>query len=212
MRAETPEPDWTDHLGTVPELTLPPPGRAVVLAAHPDDETLGAGGTLQRLAATGWELHLVLATDGEAAYGTGDLGPTRLDELTEALNRLGIRAELSRVGLPDTKVEAHEDELARALPPCDLLLAPYRDDGHRDHDACGRVAARHGAALLEYPIWAWHWTTPDTFPWHRATKLTLGDTEQARKQHALDAHASQAAILLEPVRAHFRRDVEVLLS
>jgi LmbE family N-acetylglucosaminyl deacetylase len=215
-RADTAEHEWTawGGLDGLPELTLPPPGRAVVLAAHPDDETLGAGGTIQRLAAAGWELRLVLATDGEAAYGTGDLGPTRVRELAEALERLGVAAEVSRVELPDRGVADHEDTLAAALPDCDLLLAPYREDGHRDHDACGRVAARHGAPLLEYPIWAWHWTVPGpgALPWHRAARLTLTGEERTRKQHAIDAHASQAGILPDGIRAHFRRGTEVLLG
>lgn len=91
----------------------------VALAAHPDDETLGAGGTLRRLAGPGRRPHLVLATD------------------------------LTRLGLPDREVPEHPDELVERLVPllagAAALLAPYRSDGHRDHDAC-LAAGGYGAA------------------------------------------------------------------
>ena len=54
------------------ELTpysVPPPdsGRVVVVAPHPDDEVLGAGGALASLAVRGARLLLVAVTDGEAS-------------------------------------------------------------------------------------------------------------------------------------------------
>jgi LmbE family N-acetylglucosaminyl deacetylase len=65
-----------------------------------------------------------------------------------------------RLGQPDGGID--EDALAAALEP--LLgpgrwcLATWRADGHPDHEAVGRAAARActatGARLLEYPVWA----------------------------------------------------------
>jgi hypothetical protein len=45
-------------------------------------------------------------------------------------------------------------------------------DGHPDHESVGRAAPCHRtyrAALLEYPIWMWHWADPDddAVPWQR---------------------------------------------
>src|SRR6266852_506851 len=45
------------------------PGGVVVVAPHPDDETLGVGGMLHDLSARGWRVTVVAVTDGEAAYG-----------------------------------------------------------------------------------------------------------------------------------------------
>ncbi|MYS00504.1 MULTISPECIES: PIG-L family deacetylase, partial [unclassified Streptomyces] len=53
---------------SLPEFTLPPPGRVVVVAAHPDDEVLGLGGTIARLAAAGHGLTVVSVTDGEGSH------------------------------------------------------------------------------------------------------------------------------------------------
>ena len=47
-------------------------GRLVVVAAHPDDETLGTGGFVQAARAAGAHIELVVATDGEAAFGAPD--------------------------------------------------------------------------------------------------------------------------------------------
>jgi LmbE family N-acetylglucosaminyl deacetylase len=42
----------------------------LVLAAHPDDEVLGCGGTVARMASEGHEVHVLLLADGETARGT----------------------------------------------------------------------------------------------------------------------------------------------
>jgi hypothetical protein len=49
-------------------------GKAVAVAAHPDDETLGTSGFLQRLHEQGTEVTLVIATDGEGAFPDSPAG------------------------------------------------------------------------------------------------------------------------------------------
>ena len=90
-----------------------------MVAAHPDDEVLGAGGTMAMLAAAGARLRLIAVTDGEASHPGADpavLGPARIAESAAALGALGARrAEVLRLRLPDTGLAAHEDELAVPL-------------------------------------------------------------------------------------------------
>ena len=74
----------------------------MLVHAHPDDETIGTGATMARYAAEGVEVSLVTCTLGEegevlvddllhlAADNEDDLGPQRLEELTEAMGALGI--------------------------------------------------------------------------------------------------------------------------
>lgn len=68
----TPEEDWArcGALHRAPELDLAGVDRAVVFAAHPDDETLGAGGTVHRLARQGTEVRVVVATLGRTPTRT----------------------------------------------------------------------------------------------------------------------------------------------
>ena len=77
------------------------------------------------------------------------------------------------------------------------LVAPWRRDAHTDHDTAGAVAAEvastHGAQLLEYPIWAWHWAAPgdDRLPWDAALALPLPAATRERKGEAMAVHRSQ---------------------
>ena len=68
----TAETEWEQWSGPEGWPALDPAsllGRpVVVLAAHPDDEVLGAGGLVCRLAAAGAHLRFVWATDGEASH------------------------------------------------------------------------------------------------------------------------------------------------
>ena len=51
--------------------------------AHPDDESFGPSGTLLKLRRSGYDLHLIVLTDGEAGVnpdGIENLGEVRLQE------------------------------------------------------------------------------------------------------------------------------------
>ncbi|MBL1288974.1 PIG-L family deacetylase [Streptomyces sp. For3] len=221
----------------LPEFPLPPCGRVVVVAAHPDDEVLGLGGTLARLADAGHRLTVVSVTDGEGSHphsrvlSPEELVRVRAEETRTALERLGAGdAGIVRLHVPDSGVHRHEEEVRRALVPlcagADLVAAPWTGDVHSDHEAAGRAgraAAREaGARFAEYPVWMWHWARPDDprVPWDRAARLSLPAGIQARKRHAVDAFASQirplgpgpeeAAVLPPEELAHHLRPREVV--
>ena len=208
--------------------------RVVVLAAHPDDEVLGVGGLLARLAAQAGELVLVWASDGEASHPTSTapvvrrMGAVRRSESAVAAERLGLAgAERHLLGLPDGRLGDREDELVRHLADRvgdgDVLLAPWSGDGHPDHEACGRAAGRLGATLLEYPVWAWHWAGPGDrrVPWSRARRVDLDEEAMTRKAAAMACFRSQVEpigsapadgpVLPGRALAHFRRAYETVL-
>ena len=94
----------------------PHPGRVLVVAAHPDDETLGAGGFLHATRAAGAQIELVVATDGEAAFGAPDaeLGRVRWAELAAALEDIGLGdIAVHRLGFPDSDLAHRIDDLSR---------------------------------------------------------------------------------------------------
>jgi hypothetical protein len=68
----TPESEWQScrQLHRIPPWTVstPPTNRCVVVAPHPDDEVLGAGGATSLLAASGIDIVLVAVTDGENSH------------------------------------------------------------------------------------------------------------------------------------------------
>jgi GlcNAc-PI de-N-acetylase len=55
-------------LEALPDAGLADVASAVIVAAHPDDEILGAGGLISILSASGARLRLVAVTDGEGSH------------------------------------------------------------------------------------------------------------------------------------------------
>ena len=203
---------------------------AVVLAAHPDDEVLGAGGTLSLLAASGARIRLIAVTDGEWSHqGMGDtevLAERRTAETTAALLALGAgTAEVIRLRLPDTGLDTRQDELAAHVRDLtsgfDVCLAPWEEDAHADHEAVGRSARQAGIPPVAfYPVWAWHWAFPADarIPWASAVRIPLPSPAVARKRAAVRCFASQmeardgglGPVLTAGMLAHFSRPFEVL--
>lgn len=241
--AGTPEQLWRNRAEWQQARPLEAPApdgarRLVVVAAHPDDETLAAGGLMALAARAGLEVVVLLLTDGEASHphspttGREELARRRVEESGRALRRLAPAGTVQRLGLPDGSVGDHEDAVVTALVDLvgeeghgTLLVAPWRNDGHADHDAAGRAAGvaarRSDASLWEYPVWLWHWCDPACAPWADLHLLPLPDDVQESKDAAVQLHRTQVAplsdatgdeaVLHEDMLAHFRRPFEVFL-
>ncbi|MDO5711785.1 MAG: PIG-L family deacetylase [Micrococcales bacterium] len=235
------DPRWDDVPAATPAalarvLDLAAGGRVILLAPHPDDETLGLGGTLAELSTLGLSVTIVLLTDGGASHPRcrhiprAELVERRAAEFAEAVAALAPRATVVSLGLPDGGLPAATERLRASLStlvePGDVLLAPLPDDGHTDHDAtglvAGQVAAQREARLLNYPIWRWLTSTPDSFPFERAVLLTPSAASLHSKEQAIRGYRSQSgpltafpggeAILGSVDLAPHRRVVETLVT
>jgi N-acetylglucosamine malate deacetylase 1 len=125
--------------------------RALVIAPHPDDEVLGCGGTIARLAAAGREVHVAIVTTGRPPRVPQALVDRVRDEIAAAHDVLGVRqshflgfpaAELD--GVPHADLNGAIGDVVSGLKP-DLLLLPFFGDVHLDHQLAfisGMVAAR----------------------------------------------------------------------
>jgi LmbE family N-acetylglucosaminyl deacetylase len=215
--------DWTAWGRSFPSLGLAHCQTLLLVAPHPDDETLGFGATAATLRSRGVEVQVVSASDGGGAYpNLSPLQRSRLEHLRRAeLHRATACLGLPRpicLGLPDGRLAETEAELADVLTglltdrgPGTWCAATWRGDGHPDHEAVGRAAAtasaRAGATLLEYPVWMWHWARPDDadVPWHRMARVALDGSALVRKQFAAHRFRSQLTGRLgtEPVLAPF---------
>ena len=217
---------WRESLTGVPEW-MPQSRTLAVVAPHPDDETLGAGGLIYTCAELGYEITIILVTDGEAACpGQSHLAEQRFEELRRALMRIAPDgAHVVRLRFPDGGVAESERALARKLlsvVPLDCtLVAPYEQDGHSDHAAASRacqVAARKlGVPCVRYPIWAWHRLAPGDLDPKAMGRLALTDAAQEAKREAIGCYRSQldarpgGAIVPPHVLAYFDRPYEVFL-
>jgi len=139
----------------------------LAVVAHPDDETLIAGGVLAACAAAGTPARVVCLTRGELG-GDGDPGPTALvreDELRRAAAELGIEgAECLRHPdgeLPWADADALTAEIAERIDAQrpDVVVT-FGEDGlyhHPDHVATyafvRAAAERAGAPALAYAVW-----------------------------------------------------------
>ncbi len=207
----TPAQTWLSALNGkgLPAVDLTGCPGLVIVAPHPDDETLGLGATAAQLAASGVDVQVVSVSDGGAARpGTSPLQRIRLEsirrcELLRATGVLGTRPPVS-LGLPDGQLADHEDgltnllvEILEGVAPRSWCAATWRGDGHPDHEVVGRAAAaacaRTGAALMEYPVWMWHWasSTDPAVPWDQAYTVPVSGWALSRKRHAAQCFRSQ---------------------
>jgi len=208
----TPEAAWQRWGVTFPTFSLLGCRRLVVVAPHPDDEILGLGGTMAIAAASGIRVDVVAVTDGEASHGgsttvtPADLATRRPAESLAALAELGVPPRITRLGIHDGAVADHEPELASQLaeiiaddPAGTWCAAPWRNDGHPDHDATGRACALAlrdtRVRLVEYPVWMWHWAAPGdaSVPWSAARSVRLPNGIARAKRDAVARFASQLA-------------------
>jgi LmbE family N-acetylglucosaminyl deacetylase len=222
----TSEGEWLSRLCDLPPWA-PPLVPTLIIAPHPDDESLGAGGMIARLRAESVPVTVLAVSDGENAYAdTQGLGNLREQEQSEALARLGVeKASVHRLSLPDTEIakweQSLEESLSTLVTPGMPIVAPWPKDFHPDHEACGRVAERvanrYGLKLTFYLFWTWHRGVPGLLDGLSLNALHLTETERHKKLFALGAHRSQfdhpdgAPILSPELLRPAEREFEVYL-
>jgi len=199
----------------------------VVAAPHPDDETLGVGGLIATMARAGRSVQVVTITDGEASHpGVAGLAARRANEQGRALAALGVARPALRLRFPDGAVPQHvgaiTDALVAHLGPRTLLLAPWRGDGHPDHDAVGAAARAAsiatGCRLLSYPVWLWQWATHAETSMLRLRRADLDEAARAAKAAAVACFESQIEerhgppILTAPALVRAARPYEVVIE
>ena len=139
-----------------------PQKKILAVLAHPDDETLGFGGTLARYAATGLETHLICATRGQRGWfgapddypGAAALGLIREGELRQAAQVLNLKSvhlldymdgELDQAE-PESIIPQIAAHVRRIRPQIVLTFDPYGVYGHPDHIAIAQFTT---AAMIE---------------------------------------------------------------
>jgi LmbE family N-acetylglucosaminyl deacetylase len=203
-----------------PLPALSPADRVMVLAPHPDDEALGAGGIIQHARAAGAGVRVVFATDGdnnpwpqrfaERRLRLADgwrqrLGATRRGEARRSLATLGMGEDNAVfLGFHDGELlarwrrraaatlAAFARELA-AWPPT-VLVAPSPCDRHGDHRAVFAFAAEALVrAGLRPAVYSYLIHRPWLRRWARAAgvALPLSPEQQERKRQAILCHDTQ---------------------
>ena len=116
--------------------------RHLVIAPHPDDETLGCGGTLLRARAEGDGIYWLIVTGISEAQGfAAERVASRDAEINRVSEAYGF-AETIRLDFPTTTLDAVPmgklvgaiSQAVRRIEPTDIYL-PHRRDAHSDHAA-----------------------------------------------------------------------------
>jgi LmbE family N-acetylglucosaminyl deacetylase len=191
----------------------------LVLAPHPDDETLGCGATIMRKLAVGTPVQVVIAADGNW-YRSGKLSVDAVNEMREEETRracaiLGLpRENITFLRFEDHRLADHRGllrdrlfDILDTMNPEEIFVSSIIDK-HPDHRVLaqlGRELARarrdHFPVLYEYPIWFWDprlWRTSHL----RKLRPRIVRTEEfrMRKREAIAAYRSQVTNLISETR------------
>ena len=181
--------------------------RWLVLAPHPDDETLGAGALIAHAAATGRLGGIIFLTDGTGSHpaGTARVGITRRSEANRAIRRLGGGGvAVDWLGWRDAHpLPVSSPAFARAAAKVgallrtrgiDALAVSDHSEAHCDHVAAFRLAeaaihsARRPVSLFAYHVWSVMSAS--------ARRIATPAMTPGQRRLALHAHRSQMSPLL----------------
>jgi len=206
-------------------------GCCLVLAPHPDDESLGCGGLIAACCAAGRPPLVAILTDGSQShpgsriYPPAALAALREREARRAIGILGLPpARLILLRQPDGAAphggpvfDFLTERLARLAEHagCSAVVAPWRCDPHCDHGAAFRLGARiaevAATGFVTYPVWGWVLSDDavvDTYV-EGGFRLDISPHRDA-KRRAVAAHASQYAGLITDDPAGFRLPLDLL--
>lgn len=223
---------WIVKNTMAPELVDPDAlsaKRLLVVAPHPDDESLGCGGVITAFSKSGRAIHVIFVTDGGASHLDSPTWPRnrlrmqRELEAIEALGFLGVgRSNATFLRLRDAAMPHPETRLYReaiaamkkviAEFDSDLVLLPWRRDPHCDHRDSWSLAnqALSEAGVmperLEYAIWldeighGADWPRPD-----EAQEIRFDiSAVLSSKLNAVCAHRSQTTGLITDAPSAFQ--------
>ena len=189
-------------------------GDVLVLAPHPDDETLGCGGAISAAVAAGTRVHVVIVTNGarshpnSAAFPPARIAALRAAEATRAVAILTAGAERPIfLGYPDCAAPSDAagaarvaDRLSDVLRATTAVWTTWEGDPHVDHESTARLATRlcrgAGARHLAFPVWGrvgGEAPCPDR---DRLIRFATAPHRPAKAQ-ALAAHRSQMTRMID---------------
>jgi LmbE family N-acetylglucosaminyl deacetylase len=210
-------------------------GTTLVIAPHPDDESLGCGGTIARLRRLNLPVYVLFVSDGtlshpnSPSYPADRLRALRETEALAALQILGVPEENATFMRQKDRQVLMSDQpgfeetvhyVTRLLEhqKPDTILVPWRRDPHPDHRASWHLLAEavtrvsNPPRVLEYLIWLWELGNEADMPrveevvgWRVAI-----DTVMDQRDQAIAAHRSQVTRLIDDDPTAFYLSPELL--
>ncbi|MEP7037821.1 MAG: PIG-L deacetylase family protein [Acidobacteriota bacterium] len=205
-------------------------GKTLIVAPHPDDESLGCGGAIALLRSFNVEVEVLVLSDGTLSHPNSVKFPAeklrdlRENEMLDALKILGVNKENTTFfrykdrSVPDKNSVQAVAQCAEylALTKPQTILVPWRRDPHPDHRAAYSLlkAANKAAKMIEYPIWLWEIAESEDAPkFVEIDAFRLDITSViSQKQRAINAHQSQTTDLIDDDPHGFRLTPDILAN
>lgn len=183
-------------------------GKIIVFAPHPDDETLACGGTIVKKIHEGYEVYVVVMTDGRHSHdlvlGLKEPSPEaiakiRVREVSEATAILGVQSDnLILLGFEDSKLSQYVAkakertiQILNEIRPVEVFVT-CREDESEDHRAACQIVkdsikeVNLPTRLYEYPVWG------GKVSWPGLKVLVMNvSKELGTKKEALSKYKSQ---------------------
>ncbi|MEH2443863.1 PIG-L deacetylase family protein [Nostoc sp.] len=215
---------------SVEEIACSP---ALIVAPHPDDETLGCGGAIALLRSLNYDVQVLVISDGTLShpnsqkYPAGKLRALREAETLSALKLLGVEVHaVTFLRMQDGSIPT---QYQSAVASCrayitdmtpQIIFLPWRYDPHADHRATWKLI--HAVLndlcfyprLIEYPIWDWDSNQQRSLPESldvTTWRLNI-NTVVELKQQAIAAYRSQITDLIDDDPEGFRLSPEMLAN
>jgi LmbE family N-acetylglucosaminyl deacetylase len=210
-----------------PERSIYSTEPVLIVAPHPDDETLGCGGAIALLRSQGCPVWVLVITDGTQShprshkYPPSLLQQLRQQETQAALNLLGVASgAVHFLQLPDGRMstaallQANQSicrDYLKAIAP-KVVFLPWRHDPHPDHQATWQLVT-HAMAdcdivarVIEYPIWDWDVQQSNQLPNSTEIQAWRLDIQSVLdiKAQAIAAYQSQTTDLIDDDPQGFR--------
>ncbi len=181
-------------------------GKTLVIAPHPDDEVLGVGGTIAKIADAGMEVHVAVVTIGMAPHYSGDSVAKVRAEAEKAHGCLGVTkthwlehpaAQLADI--PNSSLNNSIRNLVIDVEP-ETIFAPFPGDIHIDHQLVflsAMVAARPHQPMYPKTLLAYetlsetNWNAPYLSPPFIPNVFVDIEATLERKLNAMKCFESQ---------------------
>ncbi len=235
MVSGTERANWQQQATALTAADLLKFGTTAVIAPHPDDESLGCGGTIALLRQSGLPVYVIFVSDGSMSHPNSKKYPAealrklRESEALQALQLLNVPAEnasfmhLKDTAVPDEStanfdvaVQLMRAELHRIQP--ETILVTWEKDNHHDHRSSWQILNKALTALdekprvLQYLIWIWELGKQTDVADNQQTKWFKVDIKAVAdlKKQAIAAHASQVSRLIDDDPEGFILSPEIL--
>lgn len=186
------------------EINLDNFSKVLILAPHPDDETIGCAGLIQKMLQSGRNVVIIYMTGGERSHsGCCNIDgkiiiDARHDLTVKSAQILGVPQEnLHYLNYKDGNISFDDGEteklksLLENLKP-DIIFVPHHGEGWSDHIQTRNIVKKltsdkASIALYEYCVWFWYYNVRG-IDWKNACKLTMTREQHEKKLQAMDAY------------------------